>query len=872
MFADSPATARQTSLPAEREGDEQANLVRCVGGALTRLYDLPHLQTHPLVELLGLVSQSGGEGRARLLQRTLLEAVQALGPSKREAAERTHRILTLRYLEGLEIRAIQRELGIGRSQYYRDLQKALGAVASLLWDRYARHRQFTGLPNAPVRQTSEPIGLVPLAGGGLAPASPLPIPLTSFVGRDRELAEVRRLLGESRLLTLTGPPGTGKTRLALEAAARMRDGFPDGVYFVPLGPLDDPDLVVPAIAQALGIREYPGRSLEESLVNGLGARAMLLVLDNLEQIVDAGPTIAHLLQMCPLRALATSRVRLRVSGEQEFTVRPLALRSDDASESIPASVTLFIDRASHVNPDFQPSPEEVQLIADVCAGLDGLPLAIELAAARINVLSPGALAARLGSRLALLTGGPRDAPARHQTLRAAIAWSYDLLGATEQVRFEQLSVFAGGWTLEAAEAVVDAETSCLGGGETSQTPSGFLSPAVSVLDSLAALVDASLVQRDPPVDGQPRFMMLETIREFARERLAARGQEVALLGRHADYFLGFAEHAATFRSTPHVGLWQRRVAHEFDNLRSAIDWLETRDAERELRLATALGHFWYLRGLYGEGCERLEAALAASGSALRTRARARALDALAELRTLHGDLDTAVPLVHEAIAIYRELCDLQALGRGYWLLARIAARRPETNPVAVALFEHSIAIGRAVGDQAGVALGLNQLGRALWAAGVPARARERWQESLATFRSIQFGGIGLASCLCNLARVAADQGELFEAQRLLAESFAISRELDYAPTICHALEVSAALAAAEGTADSAERALRLAGASQALQEIMGAVSDWLWPVELQQSLAPARAMLGALAAAAAWAAGQDLSAQQAIAEALGYGS
>jgi predicted ATPase len=476
-----------------------------------------------------------------------------------------------------------------------------------------------------------------------------------------------------------------------------------------------------------------------------------------------------------------------------------------------------------------------------------LPLAIELAAARSKVLSPQALAARLGSRLTLLTGGPRDAPARHQTLRAAIAWSYDLLEPSEQERFEQLSVFAGGWTLEAAETVC--------GGS-------------SVLDPLAALVDASLVQRDPPVDGQPRFAMLETIREFAGERLAARGHEAALRDRHADHFLGFAEHAARFRYTPQLGTWQRRVARELDNLRCAMDWLTPRDAERALRLTAALSRFWYLRGFYVEGCERLGAALAASRPAHRTAARARALDALAELHILHGDLDTAVPLVHEALAIAREWHDLQAVGRAYWNLARIAARRPETHPATAPLLEHGLAIARAVGDQPGVALGLNLLGRVRWVAGDRERALEHWKESRATYRSMELGGIGLASCLCHLARSAVYRGELPEAQQFLEESIAISRELGDAPTIGDALEVAAVLAAAEGTAVAAERALRLAAASQALQESLGALSDWFRRQELQQALTGARGMLGAPAAAAAWAAGEALSAEQAIAEAL----
>jgi tetratricopeptide (TPR) repeat protein len=300
-----------------------------------------------------------------------------------------------------------------------------------------------------------------------------------------------------------------------------------------------------------------------------------------------------------------------------------------------------------------------------------------------------------------------------------------------------------------------------------------------------------------------------------------------------------------------------------------MDWLETRDAERALRLTAALGRFWYLRGFYVEGCERLGAALAAAAPAHRTQGRGRALDALAELHILHGDLNEAVPLVHESLAIARELRDLQAVGRAYWNLARIAARRPETHPATAPLLEHGLAIARAVGDQPGVALGLNLLGRACWVAGDRDRGREHWEESRATYRSMGLGGIGLASCLCHLARSAVYQGKLLEAQHLLEESFAMSRELGDAPTVCDALEVSAVLAAAEDTAVAAERALRLAAASQALQVTLGALSDWFRREELEQMLVRARAMLGAAVATAAWAAGEELSPEQAIAEALG---
>jgi non-specific serine/threonine protein kinase len=789
----------------------------------------------------------------------LIDLIAALGPSKREAAERTNRILALRYLDGVEVSAIQRELAIGRSQYYREQQRALEAVASLLGDRYGESWGVDVLPTTPTLRSRGVPKLTALVGGGIAPAPSLPMPLTSFVGREREMGQVARLLGTSRLLTLTGPPGAGKTRLALEAAVRATGAFPDGVYFVPLAPLNDPALVIPAIAQVLGIREQGTHALEANLVGALQDKTVLLVIDNLEQVVEAGPAIARLLQACPpLQALATSRIRLHVSGEQEFPVPSLEVRRaasserQEASQSempLASSVALFVDRARLVTPDFQPSPENLVVIAEICAGLDGLPLAIELAAARSNLLPPQALAARLGSRLTLLTDGPRDLPTRHQTLRAAIAWSYDLLDPSEQILFEQLSVFAGGWTLEAAEEVW--------GGQ-----------GRAVLDSLASLVDGSLVRRELQADGEPRFAMLETIREFASEQLTSRGHEGRVRDRHAEYYLAFTERSRPFDGTPQRALGLGRINRELDNLRTALDWLVVRDPERAMRLLAAVGPFWVFHGPQAERWERLTAAVSASGPSHQTLARAQALVDLSGLDMRGGDLDSASPQLYEALAIQREVHDLRGVGRSYWMLGRIALRRRATAPEGAALIEHGLAIARAVGDKQTMTRGLTSLGQALRIAGDPAGARACWEECCDQCdRDIEGRGPDLAPALCHLAGLAVDEGDLAKARGLVDEVFGAEGPVGPAFEIARSLEVAAALAASLGTVDTAERALRLEGAAAALREAKRRPLTWYQEEEVERWLAPAHERLGE-GASAAWAAGRRLSPEQAIAEAL----
>jgi predicted ATPase/class 3 adenylate cyclase len=486
----------------------------------------------------------------------------------------------------------------------------------------------------------------------------LPVPLTSFVGRDRELARIRDLLEGTRLLTLTGPGGCGKTRLAIEAAGGLLPSFSDGVFFVELAPITDPGLVPSTIAVALGVREEPARPIEESLENALRDRERLLVLDNFEQILGAAPLVTELLGASPrLKVLVTSRATLHLTGEQELPVPPLGM--PDAAELPPAerltefeAVALFAQRAAAAAPDFVVTDENAAAVAEVCARLDGLPLAIELAASRIKLLSPSAVLDRLQHRLALLTGGPRDLPARQRTLREAIAWSYDLLEPAEQTLFARLATFVGGWTIEAAEAVAD--------------PDGVL--GVDLLDALGSLVDKSLI-RNEAEQGDLRFGMLETIREFGTNVLEETGDAGRARRRHASFFLAMAEVAEPELTGRDQG-WPDRLEREHDNIRAALRWsIDTGEADTGLRMAGALWRFWLVRDHLVEGRAWAEELLALPAAAARTAARAKALSALGSLAYWLRDTESVRGPYEESLAISRELGDRRGEAEGAFNLS-----------------------------------------------------------------------------------------------------------------------------------------------------------------------------------------------------------
>ncbi|HEY7031505.1 MAG TPA: LuxR C-terminal-related transcriptional regulator [Thermomicrobiales bacterium] len=723
----------------------------------------------------------------------------------------------------------------------------------------------------PADRSRQPIQLVPVEGRDWLGA-PLPAPLTSFVGREHEVQAVGGLLRRSdvRLVSLTGPGGVGKTRLALRLAGDLASDFPDGVVFVPLAPIGEAALVPSTIAQALAVREAGGRPLREILEAFLRGRRLLLVLDNFEQVVGAAPSVTALLAACPdLKALVTSRIALRVLGEQEFPVPPLALPD---SERLPPvaelerteAVALFLRRAREVRPDFALTAETAPIVAQICRRLDGLPLALELAAARSKVLSPPALAARLTNRLQVLTSGPQDQPARLQTMRAAIAWSYDLLTEDEQALFRRLAVFAGGFTLEAAEAI-GAEG---GGREAGGEPcfSAFRPPpSAPVLDLLSSLVDKSLVRQQDGREGEPRFWMLETIREYGLEQLAAAGEEEGTRRRHAAWYLAMAEELwPAIRRRQDFVHGVNRLAAEHDNLRAALAWWDgTGDNQSLLRLAGAIFGFWYLHGHLREGLSWLEGALMhADGTP--TAVRAQALLGAGMLAHYAADDARAIPWLEESLALYRTTSHRWGLAFTLTILGIVAEDSGDYDRAA-ALFAEGLVHARAADAPVETGLLLFHLGIVAWGRGDRARADALLDEALAVQQASGDLAYGAAESLAFLGLFACERGELLRSVEMQRESLSLQLELGSEEILAVNLANVAMLALADRRPAVAAR---LFGAAVGQREAIGNPFKLPERAVYDRAIATARSVLRDDDFAAAWDAGRALSLTEAVAEAF----
>ena len=743
---------------------------------------------------------------------------------------------------------------------------------------------------SPLQHPGIAVDFPPLTSPATHPNN-LPRQLTSFIGRKKEIAAIEALLARTRLLTLIGSGGCGKTRLSLQVAANSFEQFPDGAWFMELAPLADSSLVPQTVATALGVKEEPGKQLTQTLSEHLKHKRLLLLVDNCEHLLDACAKVADtLVRQCPgLKILASSRQALGTAGEQTYRVPSLSLPDRNVVPTPQAlsqyeSVRLFIDRALLVRADFQLTDNNAPALASLCRHLDGIPLAIELAAARVRSLSVEEIDCKLDQRFRLLTGGPRMALPRHQTLLSLIDWSYDLLHEPEKLLLQRLSVFAGGWTLPAAEEV------CAGQGVADW----------EILDLLTMLCDKSLVVAEQ-LEGHSRYRLLETVRQYAREKLVESAGEAAVLNRHSNYFLALVEETEPELDGTEQAEWLRRLEEEHENLLASLEsCLADAGSRGGLRLCGALGDFWVMQGHLSEGREWYERVLSKAGNEERTPERAKVLNAAGALALYQGDFPAAREWYEESLAIARQLGDRRGIAAALSGLGLLALSLGDFSS-AQTQNEESLAIARELGDRRGVAASFGNLGAVALSQGDFLAAQplldeslsfarkfgDRWnmglilyrlglvagfrgdypaarmllQESLAIRREFGDRG-GAAGALSGLGMVAYDQGDHLASGALYRESLVMRRALGDRSAIAISLEGMAEVVAALG---GAIRAARIWGATERLRTDIGAPLRPAWRRHCDRSVAAARTALGDDGAFdRAWQEGRALTLEQAM--------
>lgn len=688
----------------------------------------------------------------------------------------------------------------------------------------------------------------------------LPVRPTPFIGRGTELAQIIKFLKTpgTRLVTLTGPGGVGKTRLALQAAAALAGHYADSIFFVDLAPILAPELAAGRIARSLGLKEGPARSPQDSISDHLRDRSCLLILDNFEQIIEAAGMVAELLAAVPsLDILVTSREALRLYGEQEYPVAPMSIpesSSDQGDLTQYESVALFVRHAQLSYPNFRLTEENAKDVAEICIGLDGLPLAIELAASRTKTFPPRYLRGMIAESLDTLSGGLRDLAPRHQTLRGTISWSYDLLDEEEKRLFSRLAIFQGGLSLEAIQSVCQAGLQ------------------LDTLVGVESLVNKSLLRRIEGAGSGPRFLFLDTIHQYASERLYEFGDTEAMQRRHAQYFAGVVEKAETELRGPDQERWSAQLREEYDNLRAALNWAFVGgEAELGLRLAGALAEFWYYEGPFAEGENWLRRARLTlekmSDGTVSPGFRTKVYNGSGMLAFAIGDHTSGMQWNREALLIARREGD--SLGQAwalFWLSAQMTIDQ-DRYAEGIPLIEEALQLFQATGDQAGLAWGFNQLGELNRLVGHTAEAQEAYEASLAI--SQETGNKRReAIALLNLSYIVQAQGDYAQAESYCLAGLKLLHELNLAYHSAIALSMLAGPLAAQGKAEAAATVL---GAAEGIFERMSVTLQPADRVEIDNYIAQTRNILGPEAFAADWKAGHEMTLEQSLAYAFSAG-